>query len=205
MQSNPDEYPIRIDSAVRFAAIGPGKPYPTIIVASDQGISDLIGYHALRELGMEKIIHLEGSYERDFIAKLFRIRKNANRESQAPIGSISVWVKHVDVDSDERDQPYSLVLQSNAVSGGELVVPSEIKTALETQLRSMAKAYRERDTKALRYAGQIMSTILSLIEKHAGYQAEQRAYFWRILLAPIALVIFTYVIFMIQFFHRSSP
>jgi hypothetical protein len=189
MPSNLDEKSVRVDSPVRFAVIGPGKPYPAVIIATDQGVSDLVGYYSLRELGMQKLLEQEGSSEGHFFPELFRFAKSSDRESQAPIGSIDIWTNQSsDLAASDREKLFSLVVQSNAVQDGQLIVPQEVQKGLENQLRSIANAYKTEDIDAVRYAGQILTTILGLIEKQTTLRFERRVNFARALFVPIALI-----------------
>lgn len=178
--------PLRVDSPVRFAVIGPGKPYPTVILATDTGISDLVGYYSLRELGMQSLLSLETRYEPDLIGRLFSFGERSEKNVQAPIGSVDVWI----ADSDNgREQLYSLVIQSQAVRRGELIAPPEVTSGLENQLKSVAKAHRTSDAEAIRYAAQILTTILGLVEMRAVRQLERGQRFARIISYPLMLAV----------------
>lgn len=171
--------PVQVDSSVRFAVIGPGKPYPTVLITTEQGTSELVGYYSLRELGMQKLLDIESRPDATMFDYLFASHKRADSNLQAPIASIDVWTG-----DNNREQLYSLVIQSNAIRQGKLYAPVEVTSGLEIQLRSIAKAHKVSDLEAIRYAAQILSTILGLVDGRATRILARRQDFYRAFFSP---------------------
>src|SRR5438270_13022874 len=55
-QPDPSKEALTIDSAERFAVIGPGNPYPELLASSNHSFSDLVGYYSLREAGLGSLV-----------------------------------------------------------------------------------------------------------------------------------------------------
>jgi hypothetical protein len=170
MPSKPNIGPLLIDSPqVRFAVIRPGNPYPDVILASDERYSDLVGYYSLQALGFEKLVSSRPSSAFDLPSLFLPVKK-----ATGVITSLDVWEKPGE--KERRELLYSLVVDSAIFESNGRQWDTDIIDRLKDQVRNIAIAYENGDLEKIKYMGQMLSTILSLLSARIDSSRLRRRY-----------------------------
>jgi len=150
--------PIKINSPIRLAVVAPGKPWPEILIASDEEVSDLQGYYSIRESGLDIA---EDRLRFDPIRRLLEIYGLA-KVVRPRFGVTDFW--------EEDDNDGSPVAKRRLFS-----IVFDLKDAPQSidqrffnynidfkrTLNRIASAYRRGDSEDIRYQSHILSAYIA--------------------------------------------
>ena len=157
---------VTVESPLRFALIGPGEPYPLVLLASGDTYTDLVGYYSLRELGLEQLLNSEVAGQSESTAP-FPFSTGV-RKALPSLDSFDLWLDAAPNESDSRQKLFSLVYDAAGVGKAIKRSPGRVIEGINSQIASLVTAWRDDDKDAIVYRAQILSTILSLLAKQAA-------------------------------------